>query len=129
MRLELVSGNLYQQMGVQPLLGRAILPSDDAAPGTGTVATISYGFWERTFGRSPDAIGKVITVNMTPVTIVGVNPRGFTGARSVQSSPEIFMPLAMIPLLKSEIGRDGPYLSSAKRGPSQECRPRRRKRP
>lgn len=111
-RLELVSGNLYQQMGVRPALGQAILPSDDGAPGTGTVATISYGFWERTFGRSPDAVGKVITVNMTPVTIVGVNPRGFTGARSVQSSPEIFMPLSMIPLLKSEIGHDGPYLSS-----------------
>jgi len=110
--LELVSGNLYQQMGVHPALGRAILPSDDGAPGTGTVAVISYGFWERAFGRSPDAVGKVITVNMTPVTIVGVNPRGFTGAQSVQSSPEIFMPLSMIPLLKAE-GRSGPYLSSA----------------
>ena len=111
-RLELVSGNLYEQMGVRPVLGRAILPSDDGAPGTGAVATISDGFWERAFGRSPDAVGKVITVNMTPVTIVGVNPRGFTGAKSVQSSPEIFMPLSMIPLLKAELGRTGPLLSS-----------------
>ena len=111
-RVELVSGNLYEQMGVRPVLGRAILPSDDGAPGTGAVAMISYGFWERTFGRSPDVVGKVITVNTTQVTIVGVNPRGFTGANSVQSSPEIFMPLSMIPLLKAELGHDGPYLSS-----------------
>lgn len=111
-RLELVSGNLYEQMRVQPILGRAILPSDDEVPGAGAVAVISEGFWERTFGRSPDVIGKVITVSMRPVTIIGVNPRGFTGARSVQNSPELFMPLSMIPWLKVEIGKSGPYLST-----------------
>jgi predicted permease len=113
-RVELVSGNLYEQMGVRPVLGRAILPSDDGAPGTGAVAMISDGFWERAFGRSPDVVGKVITVNTTPVTIVGVNPRGFSGAKSAQSSPEIFMPLSMMPLLKAEFTWAGPYLSSPK---------------
>jgi predicted permease len=111
-RVELVSGNLYQLMQVRPALGRTILTSDDGAPGTGAVAIISDGFWDRSFGRSPDVVGKVITVNMTPVTVVGVNPRGFTGAQSVQSSPDIFMPLSMLPLLKSELGHHGPYLSS-----------------
>ena len=113
-QLELVSGNLYEQMGVRPVLGRAIMPSDDGAPGTGAVATISYGFWERAFGKDPDAVGKVITVNTTPVTVVGVNPRAFTGAKSAQSSPDIYMPLSMIPLLKAELGQSGPLLSSAK---------------
>jgi predicted permease len=113
-QLELVSGNLYEQMGVRPALGRAILPSDDQAPGTGAVATISEGLWERAFGEDPGAIGKVITVNMTPVTVIGVNPRAFTGARSVQSSPDIFMPLSMIPLVKGELGQSGPLLSSSK---------------
>jgi predicted permease len=113
-QLELVSGNLYQQMGVQTVLGRPILPSDDQAPGTGAVATISEGLWERAFGKDPSAIGKVIIVNMTPVTVIGVNPRTFTGARSVQSSPDIFMPLSMIPLIKGELGQSGPLLSSSK---------------
>jgi predicted permease len=111
-QLELISGNLYEQMGVRPALGRAILPSDDGAPGTGAVAIISDGFWERAFGRSSNVVGKVITVNTTPVTIVGVNPRGFTGAKSVQNSPEIFMPLSMIPVLRAVVGHGGPYLSS-----------------
>jgi predicted permease len=110
--LELVSGNLYEQMGVRPVLGRPILPSDDQAPGTGAVATISEGLWERAFGRAPDVVGKVITVNMTPVTVIGVNPRGFTGAMSVQNSSDIFMPLSMIPLVKGELGQSGPLLSS-----------------
>ena len=112
-QLELVSGNLYEQMGVRPVLGRPILPSDDQAPGTGAVATISEGLWERAFGKAPDAIGKVITVNMIPVTVIGVNPRAFTGAMSVQNSPEIFMPLSMIPLVKGELGDSGPLLSSS----------------
>lgn len=99
---------------MRPALGRAILPSDDSAPGTGAVATISDGFWQRSFGRSPDVVGKIITVNTIPVTIVGVNPRGFTGAKSVQTSPELFMPLSMVPLLRAEFGQDGPLLSSTK---------------
>jgi predicted permease len=113
-QLDLVSGSFYQQMQVKPALGRAILPSDDGAPATGAVATISDGFWQRSFGRSPDVIGKVITVNTIPVTIIGVNPRGFTGAKTVLTSPEVFMPLSMIPLLRAESGREGPLLSSSR---------------
>ena len=112
LQVELVSGNLYQQMDVHPALGRAILPSDDSAPSTGAVAIISDGLWRRDFGSSPTVIGKSISVNMTPVTIIGVNPRGFTGAQSVQSSPDIFMPLSMIPVLKGSMGETGTLLSS-----------------
>jgi hypothetical protein len=78
----LVSGNFYQQLGVRPALGRRILPSDDQAPGTGAVVMISDGFWTRYFGRSPRVIGKVITVNLAPVTIIGVNPRGSPAQRA-----------------------------------------------
>lgn len=111
-QLELVSGNLYEQMGVRTILGRPILPSDDQEPGTGAVATISEGLWERAFGKGTDAVGKIIIVSMTPVTVIGVNPPAFTGAMSVQNSPDIFMPLSMIPLVKGELGDSGPLLSS-----------------
>ena len=109
---QLVSGNFYQQMQVPPVLGRTILPADDGAPGTGAVAVISDGFWSRVFGRSPHVIGKRIVVDMTPVTIVGVNPKGFTGANSVQRSPDLFMPLSMMLLLHAPLGDSGPILSS-----------------
>jgi predicted permease len=112
-QLELVSGNFYEQMKVNPAIGRAILPADDSAPGAGAVAIISDGFWQRSFGRSPNVIGKVINVNTIPVTIIGVNPRGFTGAKSVQSSPEVFMPLSMISLLRAD-SLGGPYLSNTR---------------
>jgi predicted permease len=96
---QLVSGNFYEQLGVQPALGRAIQPSDDAAPGSGPVAVISDGLWARLFGRSPSVIGKTIQLNLIPITIVGVNPPGFTGASSVQLSPDVFLPFSMQPTL------------------------------
>jgi predicted permease len=114
-QVELVSGNFYQQMGVRPVLGRPIISSDDGAPGTGAVAVISDGLWSRGFGRSPDVIGKTITVNMSPITIIGVNPPSFTGAKSVQISPEVFMPVSMIPILRADSSRGGPILSSTSR--------------
>jgi predicted permease len=102
---ELVSGNYYQQMEVQPQLGRAIGPADDqvdAAP----VAVISDGYWTRQFNRSPSVIGKSILLNLQPVTIVGVNPRGFTGAKGALTSPEVFAPLAAEPRLVSMVWQD-----------------------
>jgi predicted permease len=98
-QVEMVSGNYYAVLGVKPQLGRAIQPSDDAAPGQGPVAIISDGLWVRGLGRSPAVLGQTIKINETPLTIVGVNPRGFTGAQSVQQSADVFAPLAMQPLL------------------------------
>jgi predicted permease len=94
---ELVSGNYFQQMEIGPQLGRLIGPEDDAKPGVSPVVVIGDAWWSRRFGRSPSAIGKTIVVNLVPMTIVGVSPPGFTGAKSVQTSPEIFAPLAMEP--------------------------------
>ena len=99
---QLVSGNFYQQLGIQPVLGRAIQPSDDGAPGSGPVAVISDGLWARLFGRSPSVIGKTIQLNLIPITIIGVNPPGFTGASSVQISPDVFVPFSMQPTLVPE---------------------------
>ena len=96
---EMVSGNYYAALGVRTQLGRAIQPSDDLAPGQSPVAVISDGLWERRFDRSPAVLGQTIKLNDTSLTIVGVNPHGFTGAQSVQQSPDAFVPLAMQPLI------------------------------
>ncbi|MGA7523218.1 MAG: ABC transporter permease [Acidobacteriaceae bacterium] len=110
---DLVSGNFYRQMEVQPQLGRAIGPADDK-PGASPVALISDGYWRRRFNRAPDVIGKTILVNLVNVTIVGVNPPGFTGAKSVQTSPEIFMPFSLQPLVNPD-PPNGTLLTSTRR--------------
>jgi len=96
---DLVSGNFYEQMEVRPQLGRPIVPADDEKVGGSPVVVISDGYWTRRFNRSPSVIGKTILVNLVNVTVVGVNPRGFTGAKGTQSSPEIFMPFSLQPLV------------------------------
>jgi predicted permease len=96
---EMVSGNYYSVLRVRPQLGRGIQPSDDGELGSGPVVTISDRLWANRFGRSPDVIGKVISVNATPMTIVGVNPPDFTGAYSAQGRPEIFFPFSMQPIV------------------------------
>jgi predicted permease len=98
-RTEMVSGNYYSALGLRPELGRAIQPSDDAAAGTGTVAVISDSLWEREFARSPSVLGQTITLNEAVLTIVGVNPRGFTSAEDVQQSPDVFVPMSMLPVI------------------------------
>lgn len=96
---QMVSGNYYRALGVRPVLGRVITDTDDGAVGSGPVLLISYGFWSRRFGRSPDVIGKQIEINSTPMTIIGVNPPDFTGVYSVQNSPDIFLPFSMQPIV------------------------------
>ena len=75
----MISGNFYSALGVQPALGRAIGESDDGEPGSGPVIVISDRYWTNRFSRSPSVIGKTISINLTPMTIVGVNSPGFTG--------------------------------------------------
>jgi predicted permease len=96
---EMVSGNYYSSLGVRPQLGRGIQESDDGSPGSGPVVVISDRFWMKEFARSASVIGKTILVNVTPMTIVGVNPRGFTGAYSAQGTPDIFLPFSMQPIV------------------------------
>lgn len=92
---QMVSGNYYQALAVHPMLGRPIDPSDDAVPGSGAVATISYELWTTHFGRSLSVIGKPITLNGQPMTIIGVNAPGFTGAGDAHLSPGIIVPFSM----------------------------------
>jgi predicted permease len=101
----MVSGNFYAGMAVQPQFGRAIQPSDDVAPGSGSVAVISDELWQREYGRSTTVLGQTITLNQSAMTIVGVNPRGFTGAKNVQRAPDVFVPLSMQPLIAQQHGK------------------------
>ncbi|MGB9148195.1 MAG: ABC transporter permease, partial [Acidobacteriaceae bacterium] len=110
---DLVSGNFYEQMEVQPQLGRAIGAADDRV-GAPPVAVISAGYWARRFDQSPRAIGKTIVVNLVPVTIVGVNPRGFTGAKGTMMSPELFMPFSVQPRVFPD-NTHGSLLTSTRR--------------
>jgi hypothetical protein len=75
---QFVSGNYFTGLGAQPLIGRPILPEDDAA-GRPVVAVLTYRYWEKRFALDPTVIGHAITVNRRPITVVGVMPPAFQG--------------------------------------------------
>ena len=108
---ELVSGNYFDQIQVPPQLGRPILAADDV-PGAPPVALVSAGLWQRVFGASPSVLRRTIKVNMVPVTIIGVTPPGFTGMKSVQSAPDLFLPLSSQPLVAPR-GKNGSLLGAS----------------
>ncbi|HUX66416.1 MAG TPA: ABC transporter permease [Terriglobales bacterium] len=76
---QLVSANYFGVLGIQPALGRWFAPQEGAVKGTGAVLVLSYGAWQQRFGGARDVIGRPITLNQVPYTIIGVAPRGFEG--------------------------------------------------
>ena len=94
-----VSGNFFTLLGIKPALGRLILPSEDSATGADPVLVVSYSFWKSRLGADVGVIGKKVSVNGRPVTIVGVAPKNFHG---VAASFDIqgYMPLGMAPALQ-----------------------------
>lgn len=95
----MVSGNLYSQMQIRVQIGRPLQPSDETEAPAGAAAVISDSLWQREYGRSPSAIGQLVRVNQQAMTIVGVNPRGFTGLEGAMQSPDIFVPITMQPVI------------------------------
>ncbi|MCM3901011.1 MAG: ABC transporter permease [Pyrinomonadaceae bacterium] len=96
-RGELVSGNYFEVLGVRPWAGRLFTQDDDRTPSAHPVAVLSYGFWERRFGKDLGIVGKTILVNEHPLTVIGVTPPGFYGIE-LSSSSDLRVPLMMTPI-------------------------------
>jgi len=91
----LVSGNFYRSIAPKMIAGRPIAPEDDSLSAS-PVVVISDAYWARRFGRSAEALGKIISLNRVPVTIIGVNAPEFKGAKA-GGTYEIFFPLSLQP--------------------------------
>src|SRR5512140_226123 len=74
-----VSGDMFNTLGVPPLLGRVFTPADDQRGCGSAGAVISYGFWQREFGGNAGAVGRTLTLEGHPFAIVGVTPASFYG--------------------------------------------------
>jgi hypothetical protein len=70
------------------MMGRGFLP-EDCVPGAPQVAVISYGTWQRVFGGTSDVVGRAITLNDRPFTVIGVMPAGF----SYEPAADLWFPL------------------------------------
>ena len=107
---EYVSGNYFAALGMSAYRGRLISVFDDKenAP---AVAVMGYGAWRNQYGSDPSILGSKLLINELPVTIVGIAPPGFIGARLAQNPPELWMPLSQQPAFEGN-GRKSLLYSS-----------------
>ena len=97
----LVSDNMFSVMGVQPVLGRAFRPEENAVPGRDAVVVLGHALWEQEFASDPSVLGRRIDLDGHPFTIIGVAPAEFTGLNQYLRS-DFFAPLMMSAQLISD---------------------------
>ena len=98
--VEMVSGNYFQTLGVQPALGRLLLPSDETVENANPVAVLSFDYWKSHLAEAP-VVGKTLLVNGHPFTIAGVAAPGFRSMVWGQR-PDLFVPITMQPVIQPE---------------------------
>jgi predicted permease len=92
----LASANYFEVLGVQPILGRTLLPSLATERAGAAEAVLGYDLWQNRFAGDSSIIGKTVQVNLHPYTIVGVAPKGFQGCKTGLRA-DIWIPLGMDP--------------------------------
>jgi putative ABC transport system permease protein len=99
-----VSPQYFSILRVFPALGRPF-SAEEGRPGQDNVAILSFGLWQSRFGGDPSVVGRKITIDGTPITVLGVMPRGFTIPKD---HADIWTPL---PIVRSKDWEGGRYLT------------------
>jgi predicted permease len=100
---EVVTGNLFEVLGVRPALGRLLVASDDA-PGQNPVIVLSYSYWTGHLGADAQVLNSRMLLNGHPVIVAGVAARGFRGLLTGRD-PDFFAPISMMGTISP--GMDG----------------------
>ena len=91
---DMVTGTFFEVLGLRAAHGRLFTEDDDRTPSGHPVVVLGHSFFERRFGGDPSVVGRVVSVNSHPMTVVGVAPRGFNGVE-VGSATDVYVPVAM----------------------------------
>jgi putative ABC transport system permease protein len=116
---QLATPNLFSVLGTNPILGRTFA-ADDGREGQSSVLVISYGLWQRRFGGDTGIVGRQITFNNQPATIIGVMPANFGWhiQRGTQASKpaDVWMPFPITNELRIRRGRFASSVARMKPG-------------
>src|SRR5712692_5381345 len=109
-----VSGEFFQTLGVEPILGRVLTPADDRTDCGSSGVVISYSFWKHSYAGENSVIGKTLLLNRHPFEIIGVTPAEFYGVE-VGRYFDVAVPLCAEPIINGEDNQlhraDGWWLS------------------
>jgi predicted permease len=94
MAVTLVTGNFFQVVRVSPIIGRGLMPVDDARSDGNAVIVLSHKGWDRHFNRDPNVLGRTVLVNGAPFEVIGVTAAGFRGLE--EGSPDGWAPLSQL---------------------------------
>ena len=92
----LASGNYFDALGEQPYLGRFFHPADEKGFDSAPYVVLSYAYWHSYFHGDPSVIGRPISINKHPFTIIGVGQPGFRGTEL------FFAPAMWIPIVEQK---------------------------
>jgi len=94
---EMVSAHYFELIGARAARGRTFLAEEDSVPDAHPVVVVSHGFWQQRFGGDPGLVGRAITLNDRPLTVVGIMPEGFSG---MSFQAEVWVPMALMSLIR-----------------------------
>jgi predicted permease len=94
MAVALVTGNFFEVVRVNPVMGRGLMRADDARSGGNPVIVLSHKGWDRHFNRDPNVLGRTVLVNGAPFEIIGVTAAGFRGLEV--NAPDAWAPLSQL---------------------------------
>ena len=98
--VEMVSGNYFQTLGVQPAAGRLLLPSDETTDKANPVVVLSFDYWTSHLAQAP-VVGKTLLINGYPFNIVGVAAPGFH-TMVWGRHPDLYVPITMQTVIEPE---------------------------
>ena len=90
----IVTANFFDVLGAPMAIGRSFTANEAAADLHPAVAVISHGFWQRRLGRDPHIVGRTLTFNGRPYTVLGVLPANFKALPGYGIAPEVYLPLS-----------------------------------
>ena len=88
---EMVSGNFFSGLEVQPVLGRGFTPQDESTHAP--IVVLNYAWWKNRFAGDKDILGRAFYIKGVPFTVIGVAPPGFGGVDPVHPSMDFWIPL------------------------------------
>jgi predicted permease len=94
----LVSGNYFDVLGAQPLLGRFFHASDEHGANSAPYIVLSYDFWRLRVNSDPNIIGTTVNLNKQPLTVVGIAQKDFHGTE-IYYWPDFWTPITNGPLI------------------------------
>jgi predicted permease len=92
-----VTGNFFSAFGLIPAAGRLFLRSEAEVAGQNPVMVLGYDYWKEKFNSDPGVVGRPVTVNGHPFTVIGVAPKGFHGVQAFLTI-EAYLPVSQLPI-------------------------------